>query len=97
MTGHIVRSLKDMSKVGIILGNQAFHPILKVAPCARVGVFHDHEATAGMAAKHSQQSFEQARIAQNVLELPGDLVGSLAAGLYRDVVLMDFHALCISD
>lgn len=50
MAWHIVRSFESVGESGIVLGDQALEKIFQVAPCGGIGIFHQHQAAAGVLA-----------------------------------------------
>ena len=64
MAGHIVGAFVSVGKVGIVLRHQAIDKALEIAPRRRIGVFHNHQTAAGVAAKHRDGALSQAGRAQ---------------------------------
>lgn len=51
MAGHIVRPFVGVGEMSIVVGNQSIHKSLEIMAGTGIGVFHQYEAAAGVAAK----------------------------------------------
>ena len=56
MTGHIIGPFEGVRKIGIVFGDEAINETLEISTRRRIGVFHNHQTAAGMAAKDSDRA-----------------------------------------
>jgi len=72
---HVVGTLIGVGEVGVVFRHEAIDKAFEIAPRRRIGVFHNDEATAGVAAKDGDGAFAQSRFEQSFFHHVGKLGG----------------------
>lgn len=67
MTGHIIGSFEGVGEVAVVFGDHAIEELFEIMACAGVGIFHEEEATTGVAAKDSEQTVLERSLVQGGL------------------------------
>lgn len=91
VAGHVVGTLVGVGEVGVVLRHEAVDEAFKVAAGGGVGVFHDNQAAAGMAAEDRDRTFVEARLKERLLNHVGELGRCFAGCGHLDTFGKDGH------
>ena len=69
MARHIVGTFVGMGEVGGVVGHEPIHESFKVMASARVCIFHEHEAAAGVATEDGDDAISESTFAESVASL----------------------------
>jgi hypothetical protein len=73
----------------IVLRHEAVHPRFQVFTSGRIGIFHDHEAAAGVLAKHADKALSRSSATDLLRYHIRDFLEALPSCLDPDFFLMD--------
>src|SRR5258705_2406011 len=90
MTCGFVRSFQGVTVIAV-LGGVFLEVVMQVGPGARVGVFIDHEAGAGMANENRHRARSNTAFPDDPSHFLSDLVSSLASRLDADRLVLRGH------
>ena len=73
----------------IIIRYQPLHEAIQIATNGRIGVFRKHQRSTGMVYMHMTKAGRNARLADDMLHVPGHFVGAAALARKFEVFLDD--------
>ena len=76
--GHVIRTFVGVNKVWRVFRNKMIKERMKIRARAGVGIFHDDQARTGVLDENRDGARLDTRIGNNLGNLPGDLISSLA-------------------
>ena len=88
--GHVVRPFGDMDVFRITVRNGAKHEGLEISAHIRVGVFAEYQRCAGVPDEKVAKTCRKARIPDETLHLPGNVVGPATAG-FDSLLKLPYH------
>lgn len=90
---HVVAAFRGVREIIGIFRHEALEKFLQVATRARVGIFHDHNAAAGVLNEKRDGSILDGAFVYRRLNSIGDFVEALAIGAHFQLVMADMHAI----
>ncbi len=81
MARHVIGAFEGVDEPWGVFGDESFKEFFEVAPCRRVGVFHDDQAGAGVFDEDGDGTALDVGVGDDAGDLAGDFSGAFAVGV----------------